>query len=163
MHCPKCGHPASHDARFCSRCGLSLTAVSEILANGGFPVESEANPTSRRRRGMRMGAKIMFLSAVLFPVFLGLTIPADSPEPLFVPFTVFLAGLSWLLYFRLFGDEEQREKRHQIHRFDIRADRAAIHAQDSARVEGSFFIARQTGEIEQPSVTEATTHLFDQQ
>lgn len=111
---------------------------------------------------MRVGAKIMFLSGVLLPIFLGLTVAADSPEPLLVPLIVFLLGLSCLLYFRLFGDEEQREKRNQVHRFDIRQDRPAISTSERENAEGPLFIARQTGDIEQPSVTERTTHLFDQ-
>lgn len=162
MHCPKCGHPALHEARFCSRCGMPLTAVSEILSNGGFSVEPGAKVKSPDRRGMRVGAKLMFLSLALLPIFFGLCFAADSPAPLLVPLTVFLTGLLCLVYFRLFGDEDrQRENRNQIHRFDIRQDRPVIHEAERARA--VLFIARQTGEIEQPSVTERTTHLFDQQ
>lgn len=36
MFCPRCGQQqASGDLRFCSRCGLPLGIVSEVLANGG--------------------------------------------------------------------------------------------------------------------------------
>ncbi|MEW6207359.1 MAG: zinc ribbon domain-containing protein [Acidobacteriota bacterium] len=154
MHCPNCGQSALREARYCSRCGLPLTAVSELLSNGGFPVEAKAKP--RRSQGMRAGAKLMFLSAVLLPIFFGFCFPADSPAPLLVPLTVFLMGLSCLVYFRLFGDEEPRENRNQAHRFE--RERAALQQSDRA----ALFIDRQTGDIDQPSVTERTTHLFDQ-
>lgn len=37
MHCPRCGqHQISEETKFCSRCGLQLGLVAELLANGGF-------------------------------------------------------------------------------------------------------------------------------
>jgi hypothetical protein len=152
-----------HDARFCSRCGLPLTAVFELTANGGLTVESGASVKSQRRRGMRAGAKIMFLSGVLFPIFLGLSAAADAGEPMLVPLIVFFVGLTCLLYFRLFGDDQPVNERRQSHRFDNRQGRTAIHEAERENVGAPLFIARKTGDIEQPSVTEATTHLFDQQ
>ncbi len=160
MYCPKCGQQISIDARFCSRCGMPMSAVSDLIANNGFPVETQSNKKSPRRRGMRWGAKLMFFSAVLLPIFFGLSFPADSPAPLLVPITVFLAGLSLLLYSRIFWEDNQMaEKQHR--RFDFRLERLALRPPEN--VEGQVFIGRQTGEIaEQPSVTEGTTHLFDQ-
>ena len=54
---------------------------------------------------MRFGAKLMFLSFVLIPVFIGFAMLADSPGPLVVPFTIFLAGLFRLIYALLFEDK----------------------------------------------------------
>jgi predicted nucleic-acid-binding Zn-ribbon protein len=37
MHCPRCGQQqVSEETKFCSRCGLPLGLVSEILMHGGF-------------------------------------------------------------------------------------------------------------------------------
>ncbi len=37
MYCPNCSQQQiSEETKFCSRCGLPLGLVSEILANGGF-------------------------------------------------------------------------------------------------------------------------------
>ena len=37
MHCPRCGQQqVSEDIKFCSRCGLPLGVVSEVLAQGGY-------------------------------------------------------------------------------------------------------------------------------
>src|SRR4051812_19909765 len=37
MHCPSCGQQqVSSETKFCSRCGLPLTTVTEVLAHGGY-------------------------------------------------------------------------------------------------------------------------------
>ena len=37
MHCPSCGQQqVSNDTKFCSRCGMPLGLVSELLVHGGF-------------------------------------------------------------------------------------------------------------------------------
>ena len=131
MYCPKCSQPASYDARYCSRCGLPLTTISDIIDNGGFPLDHQATRRSLRRRGMRVGAKLMFMSAVLLPIFFGLSFPADSPAPLLVPLTIFFAGLAWFLYSRIFGEDDlYAEERKQRRRFDPRPDTPAFRPAD---------------------------------
>ena len=48
MHCPSCGQQQiSNDTKFCSRCGLPLGIVSEVLMNGGYlPQLAELNKRS---------------------------------------------------------------------------------------------------------------------
>ncbi|MBK8467341.1 MAG: zinc ribbon domain-containing protein [Chloracidobacterium sp.] len=37
MHCPSCGQQQiSSETKFCSRCGMPLGIVAEVVANGGF-------------------------------------------------------------------------------------------------------------------------------
>ncbi|MFL6374593.1 MAG: hypothetical protein ACJ73D_08015 [Pyrinomonadaceae bacterium] len=37
MHCPSCGQQQiSNETKFCSRCGMPLSLVAEVVANGGF-------------------------------------------------------------------------------------------------------------------------------
>lgn len=37
MHCPSCGQQQiSNETKFCSRCGMPLTVVSEVLGYGGY-------------------------------------------------------------------------------------------------------------------------------
>lgn len=45
MHCPSCGQQqVSNETKFCSRCGLPLGLVSEVLMHGGFlPQLAELN------------------------------------------------------------------------------------------------------------------------
>lgn len=92
--------------RFCSRCGFPLGGVKELLMGGGVPVAPAALAPARtpRQRGIRQGARLLFWSVVLFPLFVGLCALFDSPGPIIVPGTMFLAGLVWMIYARLFGE-----------------------------------------------------------
>ena len=105
----------------------------------------------------------MFFSVVLFPIFLGLAFLVDEPFPLFVPFTMFLAGLMWLIYARLFGDDLVHVPRYHWRR-DLKpgADAPALGAPQF--VPAPLFNQQRanTAEIVQPpSVTENTTKLLD--
>src|SRR5688500_13362621 len=58
MHCPGCGQQqVSNETKFCSRCGLPLGLVSQVLAYGGYlPQLAELDKTKKsiftRRNGM---------------------------------------------------------------------------------------------------------------
>ncbi|HVF43588.1 MAG TPA: zinc ribbon domain-containing protein [Pyrinomonadaceae bacterium] len=169
MFCPRCGQQQiSGEVRFCSRCGLSLSSVPALLA--GFeaapPEGAPRGRRSKKRRQMRRGAKLMFLSAVLFPVFFGIAISGDGPGPLIVPVTVFFAGLAWMLYFVLFGEEEAQESEGARGREVLREGRAAPPLPPATFVPASGFGARSphTADMAQPpSVTEQTTRLLDEE
>jgi hypothetical protein len=118
----------------------------------------------KKRKQVRRGAKLLFFSAVLFPIFFGLSIVADSPGPLVVPLTVFLAGLAWLLYFVLFGEEAAQDYAGRG-REGLREGRNAPPLPPATFVPASGFGARpaHTADMAQPpSVTEQTTKLLDQ-
>lgn len=107
MFCPKCSQQqAADDVRFCSRCGFPLGGVKDLLVGGGIPIVSPlpAQPLSPRQRGIRQGARLLFWSVVLFPLFFGMCFIFGAPGPLVVPGTLFLAGLVWMIYARLFGE-----------------------------------------------------------
>jgi hypothetical protein len=37
MHCPSCGqHQINNESKFCSRCGLPLGTIAEVVAHGGY-------------------------------------------------------------------------------------------------------------------------------
>jgi hypothetical protein len=116
MFCPQCGQQQVSDAaRFCSRCGFQLGAVSGLLATGGRggapePVfDAVPAPPSPKRKGAQLGGKLM-----LSGMFLGLALALLSeligtPDELaIVGFIVFLAGLFRLLYALLFEDGPYR-------------------------------------------------------
>ena len=111
MFCPQCGQQQiSENTRFCSRCGLLVSGLPEWIARGGMvpftpATPAGAKPHTPKRKGMRRGAKLMFFSAVLFPLFFGFSVAADTPGPLVVPVTIFFAGLAILLYSVLFGED----------------------------------------------------------
>lgn len=169
MFCPRCGQQqVSEEVRFCSRCGLSLAAVPSLLAGLESTPPEGASRRGRwkKRKQVRRGAKLMFLSAVLFPIFFALALAVDEPGPLLVPFAVFLAGLSWVLYFVIFGEETEQESAGAKGREVLREGRNAAPLPPATFVPASGFGARRanTADMAQPpSITEQTTKLLDQE
>jgi hypothetical protein len=168
MFCPRCGQQQiSDEVRFCPRCGLSLAQVPSLLAVGD-DTTAEGAPRGERaqkRAQVRRGAKLMFFSAVLAPIFFVLCFPFDSPAPLIVPVTVFLAGLAWMLYYVLFGEEMPQAGAAES-RKEFRDSRTAPALPPSTFVPASGFGQRRanTSDMAQPpSVTEQTTRLLDEE
>jgi hypothetical protein len=168
MFCPQCGQQSSDEIRFCPKCGLSLVPHAALIATGNTAADAQgaarvpARPA--KRVGSRRGAKLMFFAAVLFPVFLLLSLAVDEPVPLFVPILMFMSGLAWWAYVRLFGEDPAHAAR-QTSRRDLKAggEQPALNAQQY--VPASLFDRQRanTAEIVQPpSVTEHTTKLLDQ-
>ena len=167
MFCPKCGQQSSDEVRFCPRCGLLLAGLPAYVAGNEFaparPEAAQPPEQTAKRLAMRRGAKLMFFSVVLFPIFLGICFLIDGPVPLFVPFTVFLTGLVILVYSLLFG-EELIPTRGEAARRDLNAvaDRPALGAQQFTPA--SLFAQQRANTAEivnPPSVTENTTKLLD--
>lgn len=166
MFCPQCSQQSSEDVRFCPRCGLPLAGLSAFVAGNDFtalaPDAARAPERAAKRAGVRRGAKLIFLSVVITPALLGLCFLFNSPVPLFVPFTLFLAGLAWLVYALLFGDE--------ILNVGSLAARRNLKAGGGARaldapqfVPAPLFNAQRVNTSEivpPPSVTESTTSLL---
>ena len=109
MYCPNCGQSQnSADVRFCSRCGLSLWELARWLTDGANPpwnTVPQVSVPSRRKKGIKRGAKILFIGGVLFPVFLILAAASDGPEFMVIPFLTLFVGLVWMVYSRLFVDD----------------------------------------------------------
>ncbi len=167
MFCPKCGQHSSDEVRFCPKCGLQLAGLPAYVAGNEYaPVRPEAPPAAEltaKRRGKRRGAKLMFFSVVLFPIFFGFCFIVDNPAPLFVPFTVFLAGLMMFVYAHLFGDElisvPQNSPRRDL---GAGAERPALGAPQFNPAPLFNQQRANTAEIYQPpSITENTTKLLD--
>jgi hypothetical protein len=168
MFCPRCGlQQISDEVRFCARCGLSLASVPALLASGeaGAAGAAPRAALTRKRKQIRRGGKIMFFSAVLFPVFFAMAIAVDEPGPLVLPALVFLAGLAWMLYFVLFGEDVPQPTGAEVRR-EFRDGRTAPALPPSTFVPASGFGQRRanTADMAQPpSVTEQTTRLLDEE
>lgn len=167
MYCPNCSQLAPDNTRFCSRCGLSLNELGPWLAGHGvlsLP-DTHQKPLSPRRKGMRFGAKMMFWAAVAFPVFLLLCIAGDSPFPLFFPFIVFLAGLSILLYSRLFAEDVPVNKfqPQQPLWFGGQSNNALPPAAETGIISDDKRKVRTAEIVRPPSVTEHTTKLLERE
>jgi hypothetical protein len=168
MFCPKCGQQSSDEVRFCPRCGLSLAGLTAYVAANEFaPARPEAPPPPEmtgKRLGTRRGAKLMFFSVVLFPIFFAFCFLVDGPAPLFVPFTVFLAGLVMLVYARLFGEDLLPGRGADARGRDLNAvaERPALGAPQFSPAPLFNQQRANTAEIYQPpSITENTTKLLD--
>jgi hypothetical protein len=167
MFCPRCGQQSSDEVRFCPRCGLQLDGLAAYvagreLAPAGAPAP-QAPVMTARRRGMRRGAKLMFICAVLLPAAALLAFEDDAPGPLLLVFTTFLAGLAWLVYSWLFGDNVLPVGK-SAGRRDLGAagDRPALDAPQFTPAPLFNGQRANTGEIyHPPSVTENTTKLLD--
>jgi hypothetical protein len=111
----------------------------------------------------------MFLSAVLFPVFLLLSLAIDEGAPMFIPFLIFFAALTIMLYARFFGDETSPIKSQPAQAFHLGAmsDRSALPPASNIPIHGVDNLAGQrvkTNELAHPpSVTEHTTKLLDKE
>jgi len=168
MYCPNCGQQQlSEEMRFCSRCGVALSGLAEWLAGGTHPAKGAEEVTltasSPRRRGMRRAAKLMFVSGVLFPVFLFISFFIHEGGPMIIPILLFFVSVVLMLYARLFGDPNPQVKtsRAQPPRFDSTSARGSLPPPINIPTPD---IGRQTrtNELAQPpSVTENTTRLLD--
>ena len=173
MYCPKCGQQQiSEEMRFCSRCGLPLSALAEWLAGGSLPVkladEPEKVALSPRRKGIRRSAKLMFFSGVLFPIFLMISLAENEPGALMPPLILFFISLAWMLYARIFSDNTVRvpaiDRSVQTSTLDAPPTRASLPPATTPPISNVGRQQVRTNELAQPpSVTEHTTRLLDQE
>ena len=166
MFCPKCGQQSLDEVRFCPKCGLQLDGLAAYVA--GKEHAPAAPLMTARRRGIRRGAKLMFICAVLLPAAALLAFEGDAPGPLLLVCTGGLAGLLWLVYSWLFNDNVL-----PVGKDAARRDLAAAPAADRPALGAPPFVPAasfgqqqrvHTAEIVPPpgSVTEHTTKLLDQ-
>jgi hypothetical protein len=163
MYCPQCSQlQASESVRFCPRCGLPLEAVATIIANGGLVSVPPVFPQKPRfNRRTKQGAKWIFWSLATFPVILGLSIAADSPGPLFITFTLFLIGVFWMTYFKLFGDDSEQSLSRDITQLAARRQAGALPAAEALPAQDYVPPRSRTAEMSPPtSVVENTTRLL---
>jgi ABC-type transport system involved in cytochrome bd biosynthesis fused ATPase/permease subunit len=178
MYCPNCGQQQiSDEMRFCSRCGQALSGLAEWLAGGAVPATRKAKrkkekaqlpASSRRRKGIRRAAKLMFISGVLFPIFLVISLIADEGGPMVVPFMIFFVSLVLMLYARLFMDNTPYLNTEQAQPSGLGSMRSqgSLPPASNLSMPGAANLGRQqvrTNELAQqpPSVTEHTTRLLE--
>jgi hypothetical protein len=117
MHCPQCGQQqVSSELRFCSRCGFPLDGVTELVANGGIipryqPPPETPSKVSPRRRGVQQGVALIFVAAVLTPLFAALNSYLGFPE-IFIALTAiigFIGGALRILYAAIFEEAAPKQ------------------------------------------------------
>ena len=122
LYCPKCSQPqVSDEVQFCSRCGLPLLNLKELVSSAGkirLKVSQEDKDVlSSRQKGTRQGVLLILLSAILIPAYILLAALFPANDRLIesavsdTPFekisqasllTIFLLGLARLLYAQIF-------------------------------------------------------------
>lgn len=165
MYCPRCGQQCLTDVRFCSRCGLPLNIIAEITANDGVAPSGDpyvaTGTRSSRQKGARAGTILILASVVLSPLFFALAVLSDGPGPLLLPLTVFLTGLSIVLYARAFGDNLPVRAKQPYHPTPP-ANRPVLRLPERPSIDGFGVRKVNTSDMaEPPSVTDHTTQFFD--
>lgn len=111
MFCPNCSNTISdNETHFCSKCGFLIKNVNEFVKDGG-KIGDES------QKGIRQGAKLIFLSLILLPAFILLnsmfppndTLIESSPSNTWfeqigwmVLWTIFLAGVARIAFTIIF-------------------------------------------------------------
>ena len=167
MFCPKCGQQSSDEVRFCPRCGLQLAGLSAYVAANESATAAAPAPSAplmtARRRGIRRGAKLMFICAVLLPAAALLAFEGDAPGPLLLVLTGWFAGLLWMIFSWLFNDNTVPVAKRRWRR-DLAAAGERPALGEPTFTPAPLFNQQRgnTAEIYQPpSVTENTTKLLD--
>jgi hypothetical protein len=181
MFCPQCGQQqVSGEVRFCSRCGFQLGGVSGLLASGGALPTGVTHESllveSPRSKGVRQGGALLLFGIFLMPMFAILHELIGTPDELpLIGVLFFMGGLLRLIYALIFEDGPIRRKGAHA-QFAYVPPPAPGHFGAQGRGAGELppgqSISAQsyvpprvnTSEIGyQPSVTESTTRLLDEQ
>ena len=90
MHCPSCGQQqVSNETKFCSRCGMPLGLVAEVLAHGGFlPQIAQLNKSRKiftKKNGVVFGAMWFIFLTMFCTAFFGIL---RAPEELVAIFAI---------------------------------------------------------------------------
>jgi zinc-ribbon domain len=176
MFCPQCGQQqASSDVKFCPRCGFQLGGVVGLLSNGGVPSanvgQGVAMVDTPRRKGARLGGKLMLFGIFLGPALAIMSEITGSPEELaLIGVLIFMAGFLRLIYAFIFEDGPFRRQKQQTPYAATVAPSLftpppASALPPSGAQAGTYVPPRaNTAEIVyRPSVTEGTTRLLDEE
>lgn len=178
MYCPQCGQQQVSDSlRFCSRCGFPLEGVVQLLGNGGvlpfYSPEAGSGQMSPRRKGVRQGAILFLVGAVLVPVLGVINSFTSGPNLLdiLVPLAAiifFVGGLMRMLFAAIFEEGADTRLRTPTPFYGPpQVPAPTKRSQGSlppapANPAAGWRPRPTTGEIRQPSsVTENTTRLLD--
>jgi len=131
-------------------------------ADGAVPARTRDSQASRwlpRRRGARLGVKLIFFSVILLPLFFALSFTFDSPIPFWLPAISFLTGLTCTLYAAIFGEDILLSKQKAPSAFSEMV--VNIPTLNSPAIGELGAMRVNTAEmIQPPSITENTTNLL---
>jgi hypothetical protein len=177
MFCPSCGQEQiAEDTRFCSRCGLLLTAVSDVMHNNGLLPQNLLPAVSNRKwyqkRGFKQGLFIFLLSFLIVPLIAILTVAADGEFYAVVISAILLSvgGFLRMVYSFMFeADEPNQTVSEQENIKYLGKTKSANALPPPQSIPTSTYIPpkqgnwRDTNDLVQPSVTEGTTKLLERE
>ena len=177
MHCPSCGQQQiSHETKFCSRCGMPLTTVAEVVAHGGYlpqlvELGKKKKPFLSRRNGMAFSLIWLLFFLFIMTPFWGI-VDVEELAALSAIIGIF-GGLIWLVSSLIFLKKDtpvypgSQAFMPQGARQDLpgQPNYSALPPQRSVPVSsygppqpGNW---RDTKDLEPASVTESTTKLLE--
>lgn len=161
MFCPQCGHQqVSDETRFCSRCGLSLGLVTDLIVGSGEQLRREKRELTGI--GLMMATILMLLNFVI--VFGAVTLP-HLANPVFLwlwlsfvvgSLVVGGCGLANLIRSGFFKRLKERESR--LHLMKAEQGRQALPEGAEGASVGAEAMPRL---IEPASITETTTRELE--
>jgi hypothetical protein len=177
MHCPACGQQqVSAETKFCSRCGMPLSLVSEVVAHGGYLPQlaqlaqmGHKKPWFSKKNGVLFGV-IWFIFFTMFSTaLLGIL---NAPEELIAIIAVTgVFGAMMIIIGSLVGLPSSKPP--QFNTASLQwapsqlrqpAEPGALPPQTSVPAGGYAVPAagrwRDTNDLEPASVTESTTRLL---
>jgi hypothetical protein len=179
MFCPQCGQQqVAGVIRFCSRCGFPLDGVMHLLSNGGnLPVyrsPDEPVSISPRRKGVKQGALLILIGAVLVPI-LGIFASYSGSGFLEIltalaAIICFLGGPLRMLFAAVFEEGAPKPVRmygpapmHMPQQFAPHAQGPALPPPPARPQQPSWRRPNTAELVNPPSVTENTTRLLEKE
>ena len=174
MHCPSCGQQQmSNETKFCSRCGLPLGIVSEVLLHGGYlPQLAELNkkkkPFFTRRNGLGFSL-LWFLFFLLIMAPLWGILDIDKLAGASAVIGIF-GGLILMVSSLIFLKKEPNFDLHMLpqqKQFDLPAGQGYSALPSQQSVPASVYAPptagswRDTNDLQPTSITEGTTKLLE--
>ena len=176
MHCPGCGQQqVSNETKFCSRCGLPLGVVSELLVHGGFlPQLAELNSKKKfftKKNGVVFGVFWFIFLTMFSTAFFGILGAPDefvgilAITGVFGAMMIILASLIFLRSSKPIAAFSPQFQPGQTPTGIYGVNQPTLPPQQS--IPASAYAAprpgtwRNTNDLEPTSVTEGTTKLLE--
>jgi hypothetical protein len=112
MFCPRCGQQAAEEIHFCSRCGLPLGTVAEVVERGGELARPGAvSGLTPRQKGIRKGLMLLVGGLLSFKAAVLLTVYKEDLFVLLIPAGIFIiVGVMRMLYGLLLEEHTRAQK-----------------------------------------------------
>jgi hypothetical protein len=175
MFCPICGQQQINDeVRFCSRCGLLLSDVAEVVANKGISPYKTPGRVSKKdspkKRGVKQGIMILLVGMLLVVPLISVIHIMTNSEPFIAAIASiisFFGGILRIVYAVMFEskDESVFEAANSIEGSQTQnalPPQQSIPVNDYARpAQGSWHTTNDL--VQPPSVVDETTKFLQRE